>query len=129
MVRGRQIGGSDRQLQSFFEAAQKLFGKSEPDAQRSFRGYPEESIALVDGLPFTHVAARHQSSEGRHDAGLLYFQLEGMFFLRRGIELFLDAQNVPLRSEEHTSELQSLAYLVCRLLLEKKKKKIYNAYR
>src|SRR3989441_13280541 len=32
---------------------------------------------------------------------------------------------VPLsrqRSEEHTSELQSLAYLVCRLLLEKKKK-------
>ena len=28
------------------------------------------------------------------------------------------------RSEEHTSELQSLAYLVCRLLLEKKKKTI-----
>src|SRR5687767_15254445 len=27
------------------------------------------------------------------------------------------------RSEEHTSELQSLAYLVCRLLLEKKKEK------
>src|SRR5687767_15472994 len=31
------------------------------------------------------------------------------------------------RSEEHTSELQSLAYLVCRLLLEKKKHNIYNA--
>src|SRR2546425_12791681 len=30
------------------------------------------------------------------------------------------------RSEEHTSELQSLAYLVCRLLLEKKKKKKNN---
>src|SRR5687767_15231494 len=30
---------------------------------------------------------------------------------------------VERRSEEHTSELQSLAYLVCRLLLEKKKKK------
>src|SRR2546425_5518126 len=30
------------------------------------------------------------------------------------------------RSEEHTSELQSLAYLVCRLLLEKKKKKKSN---
>src|SRR2546425_7096298 len=28
-----------------------------------------------------------------------------------------------LRSEEHTSELQSLAYLVCRLLLEKKKQR------
>src|SRR2546425_12471662 len=40
----------------------------------------------------------------------------------------LDAQEdiksqVQERSEEHTSELQSLAYLVCRLLLEKKKKK------
>src|SRR2546425_8458520 len=30
------------------------------------------------------------------------------------------------RSEEHTSELQSLAYLVCRLLLEKKKKIYYD---
>src|SRR5229473_1955848 len=30
------------------------------------------------------------------------------------------------RSEEHTSELQSLAYLVCRLLLEKKKKIEYS---
>src|SRR2546425_7736795 len=30
-----------------------------------------------------------------------------------------------LRSEEHTSELQSLAYLVCRLLLEKKNKKYF----
>src|SRR3989441_9603289 len=29
-----------------------------------------------------------------------------------------------MRSEEHTSELQSLAYLVCRLLLEKKKKNV-----
>src|SRR2546425_2049032 len=34
-----------------------------------------------------------------------------------------EVSSVPLRSEEHTSELQSLAYLVCRLLLEKKKKK------
>src|SRR5438445_12022158 len=30
------------------------------------------------------------------------------------------------RSEEHTSELQSRQYLVCRLLLEKKKNKIYS---
>src|SRR2546425_6155661 len=32
------------------------------------------------------------------------------------------ARHFYARSEEHTSELQSLAYLVCRLLLEKKKK-------
>src|SRR3712207_7090788 len=31
-----------------------------------------------------------------------------------------------VRSEEHTSELQSRQYLVCRLLLEKKKKRILN---
>src|SRR3989441_7581841 len=34
-------------------------------------------------------------------------------------------KNVNTRSEEHTSELQSLAYLVCRLLLEKKKTSIH----
>src|SRR5215208_7585209 len=32
------------------------------------------------------------------------------------------ARRGPLRSEEHTSELQSRGHLVCRLLLEKKKK-------
>src|SRR3712207_6889383 len=35
---------------------------------------------------------------------------------------------VALRSEEHTSELQSRQYLVCRLLLEKKKKTEYPDY-
>src|SRR5690348_18162630 len=41
-----------------------------------------------------------------------------------------EAQAAP-RSEEHTSELQSPVPLVCRLLLEKKKKKtkIYSSYR
>src|SRR5262245_64169773 len=38
---------------------------------------------------------------------------------RRGLRL-----PRPPRSEEHTSELQSLRHLVCRLLLEKKKKNI-----
>src|SRR2546425_8879002 len=40
-------------------------------------------------------------------------------FARTGHRLYRRHGN---RSEEHTSELQSLAYLVCRLLLEKKKK-------
>src|SRR5687767_15548304 len=43
----------------------------------------------------------------------------------RGAQLSLISHgpsSVLMRSEEHTSELQSLAYLVCRLLLEKKKK-------
>src|SRR2546425_7360164 len=42
-------------------------------------------------------------------------------FVLRGAQCFLEFL---IRSEEHTSELQSLAYLVCRLLLEKKKKRI-----
>src|SRR5262245_64089470 len=43
---------------------------------------------------------------------------------RRGRRLRrLTARALRRRSEEHTSELQSLRHLVCRLLLEKKKKK------
>src|SRR2546425_3387085 len=46
-----------------------------------------------------------------------------------GVAFWLLARGLG-RSEEHTSELQSLAYLVCRLLLEKKKKtKTEKAYR
>src|SRR3989441_3680564 len=40
----------------------------------------------------------------------------------------IKARVAAFRSEEHTSELQSLAYLVCRLLLEKKKKKIERRF-
>src|SRR3712207_7242703 len=38
------------------------------------------------------------------------------------------AEMAQIRSEEHTSELQSRQYLVCRLLLEKKKKKQTQCY-
>src|SRR5687767_15318236 len=41
----------------------------------------------------------------------------------RDYRSWLSMRSLPPRSEEHTSELQSLAYLVCRLLLEKKKEK------
>src|SRR5437016_10125643 len=54
-------------------------------------------------------------------------------FCTDAVRDFLDisdflAQHDPHRSEEHTSELQSLTNLVCRLLLEKKKKKKKNIY-
>src|SRR2546425_7904039 len=45
---------------------------------------------------------------------LTFYQLADRRYLRRETRDYV-------RSEEHTSELQSLAYLVCRLLLEKKK--------
>src|SRR3712207_7474743 len=42
--------------------------------------------------------------------------------LHLGVGVGRDDHEVRVRSEEHTSELQSRQYLVCRLLLEKKKK-------
>src|SRR2546425_6176105 len=45
----------------------------------------------------------------------------------RGLPRSGDLPHGVLRSEEHTSELQSLAYLVCRLLLEKKKNRTWPA--
>src|SRR5690554_7367141 len=52
--------------------------------------------------------------------GLLEYRLA---VLRTLLLLQLSFRNlIPLRSEEHTSELQSRPHLVCRLLLEKKKK-------
>src|SRR3712207_7641204 len=43
-------------------------------------------------------------------------------------ELRRQQRRAPARSEEHTSELQSRQYLVCRLLLEKKKQKATKLY-
>src|SRR5205823_12934272 len=47
-------------------------------------------------------------------------------FLSEFHSVRLEVLNGSLRSEEHTSELQSLAYLVCRLLLEKKTRKAWH---
>src|SRR3712207_8185893 len=44
---------------------------------------------------------------------------------RRGGRVGLEAGGVEPRSEEHTSELQSRQYLVCRLLLEKKNQPVW----
>src|SRR5947208_10346363 len=51
---------------------------------------------------------------GTVDAAHLPVDLPGRAYLRAG-------SGTPVRSEEHTSELQSPDHLVCRLLLEKKK--------
>src|SRR2546430_2850369 len=56
-----------------------------------------------------------------HDALPIFDQLPDPFGLK-GIEAAVSRLQRALRSEEHTSELQSQSNLVCRLLLEKKKK-------
>src|SRR5947199_7817910 len=65
-----------------------------------FRSGPVREISVLNAAAALVVAGRAED-------------------LREGIGLAEDDQ----RSEEHTSELQSLRHLVCRLLLEKKKKK------
>src|SRR2546425_9133216 len=67
-------------------------------------------------MPRPHAAREvageeHQQLIAEHDAALLVYGADAV-----AVAVERD------RSEEHTSELQSLAYLVCRLLLEKKKK-------
>src|SRR2546425_7028693 len=70
---------------------------------------------------------RHTTDLPVRDAGKcnLPALVRSRVLARRRQTIFLHAGAIASncgRSEEHTSELQSLAYLVCRLLLEKKKK-------
>src|SRR2546425_6128708 len=71
----------------------------------------------LDRLADRKLPARDQKMRDIEDD--LYFVID-----ERGRSVHLTDKGVEtMRSEEHTSELQSLAYLVCRLLLEKKKQK------
>src|SRR5687767_15703781 len=67
------------------------------------KGRAVVNARLCQTKEVAHVIRRAIGEELHHDAA------------HRGLDRRL------IRSEEHTSELQSLAYLVCRLLLEKKK--------
>src|SRR3712207_7701805 len=68
---------------------------------------PDSDLRLIAEEAGTEVKSRKRRSIGE-DTESPYETVDG------------------LRSEEHTSELQSRQYLVCRLLLEKKKNKIRN---
>src|SRR5437588_1600695 len=56
-------------------------------------------------------------------ANLLFEQRQVMQRVEHEVLALIGARGLRVRSEEHTSELQSHSDLVCRLLLEKKKKK------
>src|SRR2546425_8749914 len=80
------------------------------------------TLSLHDALPISERAQdprdHHQSHPARHGALLHVGHGEDEPREQHGHRPRADED---ARSEEHTSELQSLAYLVCRLLLEKKK--------
>src|SRR2546425_3556487 len=77
--------------------------RSAPAALRGTEIAAAEVPTLVDEVPILAVLASRAAGETR-------FREVGELRVKES------------RSEEHTSELQSLAYLVCRLLLEKKKR-------
>src|SRR5205823_9523565 len=91
-------------------------GTWNPVAMNSVRGIrvPCEKGAPAEDLPPTRGLAREFM-----DLTVTRAQYDAV----RGARHLPDERRRTARSEEHTSELQSLAYLVCRLLLEKKKKK------
>src|SRR2546422_8618639 len=66
------------------------------------------TLSLHDALPISFV----RTAEAK---GLSPFRVTRRHVARNAV--------IPVRSEEHTSELQSRLHLVCRLLLEKKKQK------
>src|SRR2546425_8224425 len=78
--------------------------------------FPYTTLFRSHGV-FSGRPARHSGVPGH---------LSEAFSRLNGMDKETTIQPLRRRSEEHTSELQSLAYLVCRLLLEKKKKKIKN---
>src|SRR5205823_13320177 len=75
--------------------------------------------ARLAGLPRHHGERDLPGLRARRDGRRHAVDQGGADIGHRDLRALLQA---PGRSEEHTSELQSLAYLVCRLLLEKKKK-------
>src|SRR2546430_6680595 len=71
------------------------------------------TLSLHDALPISHLRGRRNPAGGHRRRRCAR---EAVVCERRG-------DRGRLRSEEHTSELQSQSNLVCRLLLEKKKNK------
>ena len=57
----------------------------------------------------------------RQDPSKKVLYVSSEMFTNELIKAITEHKNIEFRSEEHTSELQSRQYLVCRLLLEKKK--------
>src|ERR1041384_7179416 len=81
-------------------------------------------IGRGDTRRHDEAAWRAYLAEGEQQFRVRLFQDPAEGAVVDGDELVLDClEHLAHRSEEHTSELQSLAYLVCRLLLEKKKSK------
>src|SRR2546427_8617241 len=73
-------------------------------------------------------AVQQAAQAGLWCLGWVRYEAAAAFDAAYAGALHATPQGEPLRSEEHTSELQSQSNLVCRLLLEKKKNKYYQKH-
>src|SRR2546425_4439770 len=78
-------------------------------------------VIVVVGILAWAVSVNNQLVVAEQNVNEKWAQVQNVYQRRADLVPNL-VETVKGRSEEHTSELQSLAYLVCRLLLEKKKK-------
>src|SRR3712207_6882639 len=74
-------------------------------------------------FPYTTLFRSRCHSSARRGSGMYTKDGEQYFIVDSHIALWDGRPENQRRSEEHTSELQSRQYLVCRLLLEKKKER------
>src|SRR5205823_2871637 len=110
----RDVHGLMRRLRSLFDSSEVTYDSGRKHvrvrARRHRAQHPGDGRSRGGRVP-SLAAARargvHGAPRGAGDPAR-----------RRGLR----CSRADRRSEEHTSELQSLAYLVCRLLLEKKKR-------
>src|SRR3712207_7717976 len=86
-----------------------------------FRSFRLENIRIGDVLTVSYIGYQAKSIVFNGQEKLVVDLVEDTKTLD---EVVVTALGIKRRSEEHTSELQSRQYLVCRLLLEKKKKKL-----
>src|SRR5947199_8290947 len=110
---------------------EELFGFGEAEGVTAF-----DSVLEIDGdVPSVTINPREDLIALPYSSGttglpkgvmLTHYNLVANMCQMDGLDYFHrdDTLLCVLRSEEHTSELQSLRHLVCRLLLEKKKKKV-----
>src|SRR6266446_8860269 len=82
-----------------------------------------KSCLVIPAVFFFSSRRRHTSLQGDWSSDVCSSDLQFRFADVRGQGSFFPEGVAVGRSEEHTSELQSPCNLVCRLLLEKKKKK------
>src|SRR2546425_11585107 len=78
------------------------------------------TLSLHDALPICDVVAR-APKDGLTGGEVSFEKISVTGTENVMMAASLGRGRTTIRSEEHTSEIQSLAYLVCRLLLEKKK--------